>query len=404
MNFLLKSSNFVLFTTLLSFCVHSSAAVLNHEIEIGLYQKDKQTKFIKNLDVLSPKSVDFIDNKMFINALEKGSTLVYNTNNWTLEKKIDYQFKNPEFVKIKNFPYSIHNESFLGKPVEFTHFKNTAFIPFYRLSWDSNSRYHSAIAQVDLSTLSIKNIIPSGSIPKMVRVSSDGQYLVNSHWGDNTVGIYYLDTNQNISDYHYVVIDKKLNTENISGDRDKNCGYCLRGTVITPDNKYAIIGRMGGGGLAVINLQTKSYIGTLWNVPLTPRHLVISSQNDLVLSTCASGEIAKLSLDSIYKHIHELENKTNVSLKRTDWKSFNAGGSVRTIDLSKDGKYIYAALNTSSELAVIDYQSFKLIEKFKIANYPVGLAVSPDDKYIAVTQQGKSGNGGNHVDIFTRNN
>ena len=35
------------------------------------------------------------------------------------------------------------------------------------------------------------------------------------------------------------------------------------------------------------------------------------------------------------------------------------------------------------------------MKNLKIANYPVGLAVSPDDKYIAVTQQGKSGNGGN---------
>lgn len=379
------------------------ASVLNHEIEIGLYQTNKKTKFIKNIDVLSPKSVDFVDNKMFINALEKGSTIIYNTNSWLLENKIDYQFKNPNFLKIKNFPYDIHHDSFTGKPVEFTHYKNTGFIPFYRLSWDTNSKYHSAIAQIDLSTFKIKNIIPAGSIPKMVRVSSNGNYLVNSHWGDNTVGIYSLDKEQNIYDYNYVIVDKKLNINSISGDRDKNCGYCLRGTVITPDNKYVIIGRMGGGGLAIIDLEKKSYIGTLWNVPLTPRHLIISSQNELVLSTCASGEIAKISLDSIYKHIHELENKTKVSLQRNDWKSFNAGGSVRTIDISKDGKYIYAALNTSSELAVIDYQSLKLIEKFKIANYPVGLAVSPDDKYIAVTQQGKSGNGGNHVDVFTRN-
>lgn len=398
----LKKSLFIALS-LFSFSSICFSSVLNHELEIGLYQKNKKTKFIKNLDVLSPKSVDFVDNKMFINALEKGSTIIYNTDTWLLENKIDYQFNKPDFLKIKNFPYTIQNQSFLGKPVEFTHYKNTAFIPFYRLSWDTNSRYHSALAQVDLITFKVKNIIPAGSIPKMVRVSSDGQYLVNSHWGDNTVGIYSLDSNQNISDYHYVIIDKKLNTEKISGDRDKNCGYCLRGTVITPDNKYAIVGRMGGGGLAVIDLDKKSYIGTLWNVPLTPRHLIISPQNELVLSTCASGEVAKLSLNNIYKHIHELENKNSVSLKKTDWKSFNAGGSVRTIDLSKDGTYIYAALNTSSELAVIDYQSMKLIEKFKIANYPVGLAVSPDDKYIAITQQGKSGNGGNHVDIFVRN-
>lgn len=393
-------------TTLLS----SSWAepILSHDKEIGLYQTNKKTQFIKNTDILSPKSVDFVGNKMFINALEKGATVIYNTNDWTVEKTITYQFDKPDYLAIKDFPYTLDKKSFFGKPVEFTHYKNTAWIPFYRLSWDTNSRSHSAIAQIDLTDNSIKNLIPAGSIPKMIRVSPNGQYLVNSHWGDNTVGIYRLNEKQDIVGYDYYIIDKKLNTSHISGDRDRNCGWCLRGTVITPDNKYVIVGKMGGGGLAIINLQTKKYIGTLYNVPLTPRHLVISSDNQLVLSTCFSGEISKIPLTTLYKNFEELENKLidnkqKISLQKNDWTTIKIGSSVRTIDLSKDNKYIYAALNDSSELAVIDYQNMKVIEKFKIAQYPVGLSVSSDDKYVAVTSQGKSGRGGNHVDIFVRN-
>ena len=257
----------------------SYSDILTHDKEIGLYQQDKYTQFLKNSDILSPKSADFIDNHLFINALEKGSTIIYNTDTWTVEKKIDYNFSKPKFLNLKNFHYELKEQAFFGKPVEFTHFNKTAWIPFYRLSWDQNSRYHSAIAQIDLNDFSIKQLIPSGTIPKMIRVSPNGKYLINSHWGDNTVGIYELNNNQDIINYHYVIIDKKLDTSNISGDRDRNCGYCLRGTVITPDNKYILIGRMGGGGIAVINLETKKYIGTLWNVPLTPRHLIISKDN-----------------------------------------------------------------------------------------------------------------------------
>jgi hypothetical protein len=44
-----------------------------------------------------------------------------------------------------------------------------------------------------------------------------------------------------------------------------------------------------------------------------------------------------------------------------------------------------------------------IIEKYKIASFPVGLAVSDNYQYIAVTSQGKNGVGGNHVDIFERN-
>ena len=392
-----------LFISLLSVVSSAFSSVLIHDKEIGLYQKNKHTQFIINKDMLSPKSVDFVGDKMFVNALEKGATIVYDTNSWQVVNTISYKFDKPDFLIIKDFPYTLEKRSFYGKPVEFTHYKNTAWIPFYRLSWDNNSRYHSAIAQIDLTDYTVKKIIPAGSIPKMVRVSSNGKFLVNTHWGDNTVGIYDLNEHQDIVGYSYYVIDKKINISTISGDRDKNCGLCLRGTVITPDNKYVIIGRMGGGGLAIINLHTKKYIGTLFNVPLTPRHLLISPDNQLILSTCFSGEISKISLDVLYKNFEELENKQKVSLAKKDWITLKLGSSVRTIDLSKDTKYIYAALNDSSELAVIDYLSMKVVEKFKIAQYPVGLSVSQDDKYIAVTSQGKSGHGGNHVDIFIRN-
>lgn len=392
-----------LFFLLSSFWPICWASILTHEKEIGLYQKNKNTTFIKNIDMLSPKSVDFVGNKMFVNALEKGATIVYDIPSWSVDKVITYNFNKPEYLNIKDFPYNLNKSSFSGKPVEFTYYKNKAWIPFYRLSWDQNSHYHSAIAQIDLTDYKIEKIIPTGSIPKMIRVSNDGKYLVNTHWGDNTVGVYELNDTQEIIGYQYYIIDNKLNISSISGDRDKNCGSCLRGTVITPDNKYIIIGKMGGGGLAIINLHTKKYIGTLYNVPLTPRHLVISKDNQLVISTCFSREISKIPLESLYKNFSELENKQKVSLQKQDWNSIKLSSSVRTIDFSKDGKYIYAALNDSSELAVIDYKTMKLLEKFKIAEYPVGLSVSNDDKYIAVTSQGKSGHGGNHMDIFVRN-
>lgn len=380
----------------------SFSQILKHDKEIGLYQTDKNTEFIKNTDILSPKSVDFVGNKLFINALEKPATILYDTSSWKVVKNITYSFDKPNFVSVKNFPYTIENKSFTGKPVEFTHYKDTAFISFYRFNWDINSRFHSAIAQIDLHDYSIKKLIPAGSIPKMIRVSPNGQYLVNAHWGDNTVGIYQLNNSQDVVDYKYYIVDRKLNTSSISGDRDKNCGFCLRGTVITPDNKYAIIGRMGGGGLAIINLETQQYIGSLFNVPLTPRHLIISKDNQLLLSTCFSGEIAKISLDKLYLSFKDLENKQKLGLQKSDWTTLKVGSSVRTIDKSKDNKYIYAALNDSSQLAVIDYATMKVVEKYNIAQYPVGLSVSEDDKYIAVTSQGKSGRGGNHVDIFVR--
>jgi DNA-binding beta-propeller fold protein YncE len=381
----------------------SNSQTLKHIKEIGLYQKNKNTEFIKDNDILSPKSADFINNHLLINALEKGATIIYDTNTWKKETIVNHSFKKPTFETIKNFPYKINNADFFGKPVEMIANNDKIWIPYYRLSWDQNSQNSSAIAQLNSKTFQIEKIIPAGSIPKMIKLSHDNKKLISTHWGDNTIGIYDM-VNNNIVDYHHIVVDRKLDTSHISGDRDSNCGFCLRGTIVTNDDKYALVGRMGGGGIAVIDLINNSYLGTIFAVPSTPRHLVLSKDGKtLLISTCASGQIAKINMDLIYQNIDLLKNHRKTTLNIKDWITINAGSSVRTIALSKDEKFIFAALNSSSELAVINSQTFKIIEKYKIASFPVGLSVSDDDKYIAVTSQGKSGSGGNHVDVFLKN-
>lgn len=378
--------------------------IIHHTKEIGLYQTNQKTNFIKDSEMLSPKSADFIDNKLVINALEKGATIIYDINSWKKLPSIYHEFKKPQFEKIPNFPYTVNTQSFTGKPVEITHNKVKMWIPYYRLSWDQYSQAHSAIAQVDIASNTIEKLIPSGSIPKMVTLSHNGNTLVSTHWGDNTLGIYQLNAKYDIINYNHVVIDQQLNIKNIRGDRDKYCGSCLRGTVFTHDDKYILIGKMGGGGIAVVNAINNKYIGTIKNVPLTPRHLVLSKDGKtLFLSTCFSSEVAKIDMEKINISIEQLTNHQKVTLTLKDWNTSKLKSSVRTIALSHDNKYIYAAMNDTSEIGIIDVDTMKLIEKHKVSSFPVGLSVSDNDKYIAITSQGKSGKGGgNHIDIFER--
>lgn len=106
-------------------------------------------------------------------------------------------------------------------------------------------------------------------------------------------------------------------------------------------------------------------------------------------------------MSKIYNEIQNLEQKTKPQITLKDWKSLKLNSGVRTIALSYNEKYLFATLNSTSELAIIDTQSMQVLEKHKVASFPVGLAVSKEDKYLAVTSQGKEGlGGGNHVDIF----
>lgn len=372
------------------------AQVLTHSKEIGLYQLDKRTQFIYDKDMLSPKSAHWIKpDTVAINALERGATIIYNTNTWQKEKIISHTFEHPEFINLSHYSGKLSTRGFMGKPVEMTSNADYTWIPYYRFSWDNASRENSGIAQVSNKSLEVVKLLPAGNIPKMITLSHQQKLLASTNWGDNTIGLYQMENNTPVS-YKEVVVEHKLNGASLSGDRDKNCGYCLRGTVFTQDDKYLIVGRMGGGGLAIIDAVNGQYLGTTRAVPLTPRHLVTSKDGQtLYISTSFSGQVARLSVQKL------IDNwKT---LKLSDWQILSLGAGVRTIALSQDEKYLYAAMNGSSQIAVIDMQQWKVVQKIKVASFPVGLAVSPDDRYILATSQGKSGQGGgNHLDVYER--
>lgn len=395
-----KSTLFILILLSIQASWSYSETILTHEKELGLYQTNKNTQFLKDNDILSPKSAHWLNNNdLVINALERGATIVYDTQDrksWKKINVIEHKFKKPDFLTIPNYQDKIYQQDFMGKPVEVTSNTKNMWIPYYRFSWDVNSREGAAIAQINTKNYEIEYLLPAGNIPKMVTLSHNNEYLVSTHWGDNTIGIYNLKDNIP-THYESLSIEKKLNTQNIAGDRDKNCGFCLRGTLFTKDDKYLLIGRMGGGGIAIVDMINKKYIGTVRNVPATPRHLVLSKDGKtLYISTSYSGQVAKIDINYL------LDNWKDIKLN--DWKILNMGSGVRTIAIANDEKYLFATLNTTSQIAVIDVNDFKILEKYKVASFPVGMAVSPDDKYLAITSQGKAGQGGgNHVDIFVRN-
>lgn len=79
------------------------------------------------------------------------------------------------------------------------------------------------------------------------------------------------------------------------------------------------------------------------------------------------------------------KNKTSNNIKRLE--EFKIKFWSKNYALSNDEKYLFATLNSTSELAIIDTQSMKILEKHKVTSFPVGLAVSKENKYLAVTSQ-----------------
>ena len=205
----------------------------------------------------SPKSANIHPDgtKYYVNSLEGCATVVYDMNTHKRLKVIKYDFKDEKDAHLWSKPsefypfthYTEHLNTFMGKPVEstFSHGGRYLWIPFYRRTYDINAQDPSAIAVIDTRNDSIVKLMETGPLPKMVACSHDGKHVAITHWGNNTVGLVNVASLNPNEWYHesLLVVDYVLPlnfslTEQV--DRDNKSGYCLRGTVFTPDDRYLL--------------------------------------------------------------------------------------------------------------------------------------------------------------------
>lgn len=367
-------------------------------------------------DINSPKSVNIHPNgkKYYVNSLEGGKTIVYDFATNRKIKVIDHTFTSADKALwapssgLYKFRHDYKNpDSFTGKPVEstFSHRGRYLWIPYYRRSYDINAQEPSAMAVIDTQKDSIIRLFETGALPKMVATSPDGKMLAVTHWGENTVGLMDI-SSQNPNDWKYInclVVDYKLNlnfSQTAKVDRDVHSGYCLRGTVFTEDCRYLLVGCMGGsGGIAVIDLEEMKYLGRAVGMMSNLRHLLIKD-GILYVSINKYGYVLRMPVDVFLGKVRTLDGNKVKTVNVTGWQSCKVPAGARTINISPKGDYIFVACNASSCLAVVDAAAMKLLGTLPADSYPVGLDISDDGKYLFTTSQGRSNGGGNAVDIF----
>jgi hypothetical protein len=378
-----------------------------------------------DLDIHSPKSVGFSNDgkKVYVNSLEGGRTVIYDALG--IEKKgvISHKFKTEDQGLFSNkVPWGYHfpknlktpNE-FIGKPVEmeFSRDGKFLFIPYYRRSYDEKGTMPSALAVVDTSTDQINRVMAVGPIAKYVKRSHKGKILAISHWGDNTVGLMDISSQkpENFHPTQLLVVEKRMDLKkNLSLDRDKDCGFCVRGLAFSQDDRYLFVTRMKGGGIAVFRLHGNAkpdYLGTVFGLVPGPRDLEISQKGEIYISCNASGVVARLPWKNIVaaleKETMQLPyEKRRLIVKPADlgMEKVYVGVGARSIRLSHDEANIFVSVNQTSELITVDTKTMKVAARIPVDSYPVGLDLSPDDRQLWVTSQGRSAKGGNSVGIF----
>ncbi|MGW8248457.1 MAG: tetratricopeptide repeat protein [Acidiferrobacterales bacterium] len=362
--------------------------------------------------VFSPKSVRFFPDgsKVYVNALEGLSTIVYDPGRLVRLHRISHRFRKsdialfagdaadqwyampPEFVQ--------HQNQFDGKPVEsaLSHHGRFLWVPYYRRNFDPYGTLPSAVAVIDTRNDRIVRVMETGPIPKYVTASADGKWLAVTHWGDNTVGLIdiHSDNPKEFRRANLITIGKRLDLAAIqTKDRDHGCGFCLRGSVFTADSQYLLVARMGGGGIAIIDVPRRKYLGTVYGMRPTPRHLVLSADGEMLyLSSSFAGYVSEYRTKDLINALRNPGHKLKPLRER------HTGAATRTIALSSDGKLIFAAVNLESKIVVLSAPDLKPLAEIPTDSYPVGLAVSPDMTQLWVTAQGRKRRGGNSVSVF----
>ena len=383
---------------------------------IGRKQNYNYNGESREVDLHSPKSVNIHPSgkKYYVNSLEGGNTIVFDFATGDKLKVISHEIGEqhaelwaPESgLYVFNHQYT-HPNTFMGKPVEsvFSHGGRYLWIPYYRRSFDLNAQDPSAMAVIDTETDDIVRLFETGPLPKMVAVSPDGHYVAVTHWGNNTVGILDVSSDR-VEDWHYIashIVDYELKlnySRTVPVDRDNSSGYCLRGTVFTPDNRYLLVGCMGGGGgIAVIDLEKGRYLGRVMGSMPNLRHIVLRD-GFLYTSINNAGYVQRMPLALFLTGVSLLDGERNKSVTIKGWTNCKVPAGARTIVLSPDGRYVFAACNYASRIAVVDAREMKLLGELPADSFPVGLDISEDGRYLFSTSQGRSSRGGNAVDIF----
>lgn len=415
-----------LFAILTAFLCASQIATAQEQEIISLSQyarigqgesKTKRPIEIVDREIYSPKSVRFSADakKIYINSLEGGKTVVYSWPGLKKMRTISHRFSTSreELFRydVGEFDYRYYSEpsnakrnEFMGKPVESELSADGKYlwVPYYRRDWDASAVSPSAIAIIDTESDQIVRVMPTGPIPKYVVASPDGRYVAVVNWGDNTVSL--IDTSSgDPRRFRYIghmTVEKQLSQEDLGGtDRDSTCGFCLRGAIFSPDSQHLIVARMGKGGIAGFHIPTQQYLGSIMNIPSTPRHLVLSPDGQTIYaSSNSAGAISKAPLSKV---IQALEGARGKRVDGPRWKSTSVGKGARTLDISPGGRFLFVAVNQSSELVVLDSETLQELSRMNVDPYAVGLAVAPDLSAVVLTSQGHPGTGGgNAVNII----
>jgi YVTN family beta-propeller protein len=207
----------------------------------------------------------------------------------------------------------------------------------------------------------IGSVPVQGIWPKVICTDREERYAYVSNWESRSITVIETESR------------KVIRVIPISG--------IPRGLAITREGLLYVC-LYDSGDIEVIDTKTYRRIKALPFGPGAKRHIVLDEGKALAyVSDMATGRVSKISL-------------------RTDQPlaSLWAGSNPNTLALTSDGRYLFVSIRGRNnpedyqkkgpefgKIAVIETESFRIVDWVWGRNQPTGLALSPDNRYLAFT-------------------
>ena len=213
-----------------------------------------------------------------------------------------------------------------------------------RGSWDDSFVY-----KIDVATLEIVAVVPTGAVPKFLAVSPDGSRLVVSNWCGFDVSI----------------IDTTTDTE--LGRVD--LGRHPRGVAIRSDSRYAYVTVMGEARIDVVDLQSLNVVNSLESAAgSTPRHVVLSDDDRY-----------------LYVSNHRMNSVRKIDLSTGEVVgTASTGVETRTMAISDDGESLYVVNYQDGTISKVRTSDMEILQTVYSGVHPVGITYDPDTRQVWV--------------------
>ncbi len=218
-----------------------------------------------------------------------------------------------------------------------------------------SNRGHDEMAVIDLKSVKVKAMVPTGAHPHFMDLTPDGKYLI-------------VVNNQDVK---ATILDSS--TLAVAGEPRIDLG--ASGIAVTGDNRFAYIPSIYENNISVIDIEKMERISTIKSIG--PISIVIPPDSNMAYF-CSHRDRVSI-----------LDTRTNKVVG-----SIPAGDTPNHIRVSKDGSKLFVANATSNDLTVIDIGKRRAVKTIKVGIEPTSSALSPDGRFLFVANYGGGSNQG----------